>query len=388
MKNLIKIFTLIISIVILASYKDNSETPLSVLTKVKEKYESHKSISYYAKFGQKYLNDDDTTRIEGKCSLFRDLSDSLFAGKVWLTYNDSSETIYNKENTYYINHKTKKITEYNEPFIISGNIYGNLMETYFLDVLRLQKLASKDENKSLLIENKNDFIITIKFPDDDGVSERELTLTINKKSYIIERITYRVIFQGNVQFSECDLSNVIFDNKTNEGLENYLIKYKNDYENDKYVPRSEEDYKLIDNGTEAPNFIGENFTTKSKVSLSDYRGKLVLLDFYYMSCLPCIKAIPYLSKFQEKYKDDLVVLGINSADNDENDKKKLPTFFEKNAMNYTTILTTRKTDSLYNVLAYPTLYLLDREGKVIHSDMGFSEENMNSLDSIISINIK
>jgi thiol-disulfide isomerase/thioredoxin len=107
-----------------------------------------------------------------------------------------------------------------------------------------------------------------------------------------------------------------------------------------------------------------------------------------MACFPCIKAIPYLNSFQEKYKDDLIVLGINSTDINKKQRDKLPQFIENNAMNYSTILTTRKTDSLYNVLAYPTLYLLDREGKVIYSDLRFSEEHMDSLDIVISKNIK
>jgi hypothetical protein len=44
-------------------------------------------------------------------------------------------------------------------------------------------------------------------------------------------------------------------------------------------------------------------------------------------------------------------------------------------------------DSLYNVNAYPTLYLIDKEGKIIHSQLGFSEEMKANLEEIILENL-
>ena len=46
------------------------------------------------------------------------------------------------------------------------------------------------------------------------------------------------------------------------------------------------------------------------VKISDFKGKVMLLDFWYLSCYPCLKAIPDLIKLQKEFKDDLVIIGM------------------------------------------------------------------------------
>src|SRR5690554_6097157 len=53
------------------------------------------------------------------------------------------------------------------------------------------------------------------------------------------------------------------------------------------------------------------------VKISGLKDKVVLLDFWYRGCYPCLKAIPDLIKLQEEFKDDLVIIGINDIDDQE-----------------------------------------------------------------------
>ena len=53
------------------------------------------------------------------------------------------------------------------------------------------------------------------------------------------------------------------------------------------------------------------------VKLTDLKGKVILLDFWYRGCLPCLKATPDLITLQEEFRNDLVIIGINDSDNKE-----------------------------------------------------------------------
>lgn len=110
-------------------------------------------------------------------------------------------------------------------------------------------------------------------------------------------------------------------------------------------------------------------------------AKMKLLKQFWVK----LKAIPYLVQIQNEYKNkNVVVLAINSKDTDVNGKKRLPDFISKNSINYPVILTTYKTDSLYNVKAYPTLYAIDRKGEIIYSHLGFIDGLDDSLKTIIN----
>lgn len=74
------------------------------------------------------------------------------------------------------------------------------------------------------------------------------------------------------------------------------------------------DRKVVTVGEEAPNFLLESLEGK-KVKLSDYRGQVVLLNFWATWCGPCKEEMPYLQKAYEKFHDQgVVVLAVNIAE--------------------------------------------------------------------------
>lgn len=118
----------------------------------------------------------------------------------------------------------------------------------------------------------------------------------------------------------------------------------------------------------------------STVKLSDLKGKVVLIDFWYRSCFPCLKAIPDLIKIQEEFKDDLVIIGINDID----DQQDIKEYFEYKNVNY---LSTYKTDISISggakITAFPTTILYDKQGKIIQTDIGYSKSSIRSLKRAI-----
>lgn len=118
------------------------------------------------------------------------------------------------------------------------------------------------------------------------------------------------------------------------------------------------------------------------VNLSRLKGKVVLLDFWYRGCAPCIEAMPELIKLQEEFKDVLVIIGINETDIQED----VVNFLKYKKTNY---LSTYQTGSKMaksldiKIELYPTTLLYDRQGDLVKMDYGYSKSKMNSLRKAI-----
>ncbi len=132
-------------------------------------------------------------------------------------------------------------------------------------------------------------------------------------------------------------------------------------------------------GPKAPDFSLENLKGE-KVTLKEYRGKVVLLDFWATWCPPCRYSIPGMVKMQEKYKDKgLVVLGISMDDPRKADNKYIREFCEKYEVNYVVLRSDENVVKSYfgnGGVAIPTVFVIDREGKVKEKFVGADEENI------------
>ncbi len=125
--------------------------------------------------------------------------------------------------------------------------------------------------------------------------------------------------------------------------------------------------------------------TEDTVSLEGLKGKLVLLDFFYKSCFPCMQALPALQSLHEKYKDQgLVVIGLDPYDDKEDD---LLNFLAKRDVDYTVLYASRDIAKTYRVNGYPTMFLIDKEGKTIHIQEGYGEGTEARLEEIILNNL-
>ena len=102
--------------------------------------------------------------------------------------------------------------------------------------------------------------------------------------------------------------------------------------------------------------------------LSEYRGKVVVLDFWYRGCGWCIKAMPQLNALAEDFAGrPVAVLGMNT-DRNEADAKLV---VDAMGLKYAT-LRAEGIPQKYGVQGFPTLILIDREGKVRDVHVGYS----------------
>jgi peroxiredoxin len=134
---------------------------------------------------------------------------------------------------------------------------------------------------------------------------------------------------------------------------------------------------------QAPAFTLKD-TDGKKVSLADYKGKAVVVDFWATWCAPCKVEIPWLEKLHDQYASQgLVVLGISEDDLDVDDKaallkekREIAESAEKLGINYPVLIDDAKVADPYGgVDALPTTFYVDRSGKVVAATIGLVDRD-------------
>jgi thiol-disulfide isomerase/thioredoxin len=125
--------------------------------------------------------------------------------------------------------------------------------------------------------------------------------------------------------------------------------------------KNPEAFLVTDAGKPAPAFALSTFDGK-RVSLSDYRGRVVLLDFWATFCVPCVDALPELQALHAKYAGrGLTVVGVTVDDRAPLVKKATA----RAKVAYPIVRSTPDVWNAYKVNALPSLILVGRDGKII-----------------------
>ncbi len=123
------------------------------------------------------------------------------------------------------------------------------------------------------------------------------------------------------------------------------------------------------------------------IKITNLKGKVVLLDFWYRGCLPCLKATPDLIKLQDEFKNDLVIIGINDSD----DKEDISDYYayKKNNNYFSTYKTSTNISKSLKVSAFPTFIIINQKGEVVKTEVGFDKESIRkSIKNLIKENSK
>jgi thiol-disulfide isomerase/thioredoxin len=117
-----------------------------------------------------------------------------------------------------------------------------------------------------------------------------------------------------------------------------------------------------ENPDPAAGFTLARFDGQGDVSLSDYRGKVVILNFWASWCGPCIEEMPLLEQASNEFGEDVVVLGVNVWD----DRSSAASFVESLGVSYPILDGGQDEIAVeYGVVGMPETYIVDPNGDVV-----------------------
>jgi len=158
------------------------------------------------------------------------------------------------------------------------------------------------------------------------------------------------------------------------------------------APKAAPPPALLKAGTAAPKFVAEKWGG-GDLKLADYQGKVVILDFWATWCGPCQKSMPHIEKVNKALKgQDVAVLGVCVWDDRDAYKDWVPKNQDKYTFQFAFDPAGRGANNiaakLFNVNGIPTTYIIDKNGNVADSIVGYDEGDTRLEEALKKLGIK
>lgn len=139
-------------------------------------------------------------------------------------------------------------------------------------------------------------------------------------------------------------------------------------------------FAFAQKGRPAPLFNVRTMTGR-KVALADFKGSVVVVDFFASWCGPCRESIPHLVDLSRKYgRQKVQFLGLSLDDNSAD----LNAFIATKKISYPVAFADEDIQSNYGLHSIPTIYIIDKKGVVAEKYMGFSDEAGRMMEATIN----
>ena len=137
---------------------------------------------------------------------------------------------------------------------------------------------------------------------------------------------------------------------------------------------------IIQRGDAAPP-IKLVTTSGQPISLSNYRGYVLVMDFFATWCIPCKESIPHLNSLRQKYgKQGLQVLGVSV---DEGGDREVKSFIAERRISYPVAIAGEETQNDYGLRSIPTVYVINKKGQIAERFQGFSDQTAKAMEDTI-----
>ena len=182
-------------------------------------------------------------------------------------------------------------------------------------------------------------------------------------------------------------SNFLYKLESSKSVQEQLDKLKDMKEKVKKSMPVKSDLTSFGN---APEFVGINhwINTDKALTLADLRGKVVLVDFWTYTCINCIRTLPFVTGWSEKYKDQgFVVVGVHTPEFEfEKKTENVLRAMEQYKINYPVAQDNDyATWNAYNNRYWPAKYLIDSKGVIrkVHFGEGEYEEMEKAIQELL-----
>jgi thiol-disulfide isomerase/thioredoxin len=122
------------------------------------------------------------------------------------------------------------------------------------------------------------------------------------------------------------------------------------------------------------------------IKLSDYFGKIVIVDFWATWCGPCRMAVPELVELQREYENELIIIGI-SLDQPYTQRNLKP-FIKQYGINYPVVLGNQEVVEAYgNIRGIPTSFIINAEGEIVNKFTGYVPKSyyVTEIEKLLSV---
>jgi thiol-disulfide isomerase/thioredoxin len=134
----------------------------------------------------------------------------------------------------------------------------------------------------------------------------------------------------------------------------------------------------------APELTTGNWINSEPLKLKDLRGRVVLIEFWTFGCYNCRNTLPFIKQWDDRYKEKgLIVIGVHSPEfDDEREVENVRREVASLGIRYPVVTDNDyQTWDAYNVAAWPTVFLLDKQGRIRWMHVG--EGNYDEAERII-----
>jgi len=358
-----------------------------IFTEADKLYDLVDNISYtYQNYGAIQSNSKITDQI-GEVYIQKVDTDTV--GYYWhlAEKTQGATSIYNGKAFAYISHKYKYASKYESSLLAqrlgcTSNSYlisPIVKKHYFTNLLKDSTVQSIEILSDTVVLGDPCYQIKVQYlPENVFQSQREHYF-IQKNNFFCKGITTYTMYAGKRGYNEFIITTAEVNVKLKEDL---FTIYKNIPA--KYKVRDAQKIiatipPLLQEGEKAPKFKGYTIDG-DKITNRDLRGKVTLVDFWYVACPPCIKSIPVLDSIARVYKyKNVQVLGMNPVDS-EDDIRRIK---DVGSLSYPTIMVDNHIPDKFEVRVYPVYYIIDEAGKIAHTQSGYNEDLYEQLSSAI-----
>ena len=129
------------------------------------------------------------------------------------------------------------------------------------------------------------------------------------------------------------------------------------------------------------SIVSSNTTAAADFDLQEFRGKVVVLDFWASWCVPCRRSFPWMNSMQEKYGDEgLVIIGVNLDAVDADAQA----FLQETPAEFRIISDPQGVLAReHDVIAMPTSYIFDRDGNLVTRHLGFKVKRQEEYEALL-----
>lgn len=355
-----------------------------VLKQVSKKINSLKSISYDIKRELNYSSENYHNETNWTVYFNFKSADTIIGFKYQIE-NKTAKQVFNGTEEFEIDKKAKTLKINYQPDQISlsnpSAFYNSIITLKNVLPLIISDKTMIKTAVDTTINNTSCYLITLYLNKrriqnlgtgfDDMTTQYNFIykIFINKKN----DLPFEVLQVNNINndFIKTSFTNFNTDVQEPAELSWFYSTYSADYRPfaQKEIPQ------LLSVGSIAPNWILSIYNKNENMSLSQFKGKVILLDFWIKNCGPCIESAPHLNALQEKFRNKkFKILSINAYDL----KKDITWFCKKHKINYEVLMNGNSIAEKYGVPGFPSIFLIDKKGKVLYSG-GFDKMKIEEL---------